>query len=129
MFIADVVRTLLPNIIPPSYKGSNIRYLYSVKSAVTGGWLILENGQSRAESTNDVTNLVGFAMTMIYTGMYLHHVIFMLDFLEMLHENRHVPLSNSLSFYKVFINLEVGVGKGILGRNLEGMFGGLWLGS
>ncbi|KAJ1399414.1 Reduced growth phenotype protein 1 [Sesbania bispinosa] len=52
-----VVRTLLPSIIPPSYKGSNIRYLYYVKSAVTGGWLILENGQSRAETTNDVTDL------------------------------------------------------------------------
>lgn len=62
MLIADVVRTLLPNIIPPSYKGSNIRYLYYVKSALTGGWLILENGQSRAESINDVKDLVGFAM-------------------------------------------------------------------
>ncbi|XP_057457064.1 uncharacterized protein LOC130748005 [Lotus japonicus] len=52
-----VVRTLLPSIIPPSYKGSNIRYLYYVKSAVTGGWLILENGQSHAETSNDVTDL------------------------------------------------------------------------
>ena len=59
----DVVRTLLPSIIPPSYKGSNIRYLYYVKSAVTGGWLILENGQSHAETSNDVTDLVGFAKT------------------------------------------------------------------
>ncbi|XP_019449629.1 PREDICTED: uncharacterized protein LOC109352200 isoform X2 [Lupinus angustifolius] len=45
-----VVRTVLPNIIPPSYKGSNIRYLYYVKSALTGGWLLMENGQSRLES-------------------------------------------------------------------------------
>ncbi|TKY68828.1 RAB6A-GEF complex partner protein 2 [Spatholobus suberectus] len=52
-----VVRTLLPSIIPPSYKGSNIRYLYYVKSALTGGWIIFENGQSRAESRNDVTDL------------------------------------------------------------------------
>ncbi|XP_027335920.1 uncharacterized protein LOC113849892 isoform X2 [Abrus precatorius] len=52
-----VVRTLLPSIIPPSYKGSNIRYLYYVKSTLTGGWLIFENGQSRAESKNDVPNL------------------------------------------------------------------------
>lgn len=52
-----VVRTMLPSIIPPSYKGSNIRYLYYVKSAITGGWLILENGQSRTEPTNDVTDL------------------------------------------------------------------------
>lgn len=52
-----VVRTMLPSIIPPSYKGSNIRYLYYVRSSVTGGWLILENGQSRTEPTNDVTDL------------------------------------------------------------------------
>ncbi|XP_004510145.1 uncharacterized protein [Cicer arietinum] len=52
-----VVRTLLPSVIPPSYKGSNIRYLYYVKSTIAGGWLILENGQSRTEPTNDVTDL------------------------------------------------------------------------
>ncbi|XP_058743379.1 uncharacterized protein LOC131616143 [Vicia villosa] len=52
-----VVRTMLPSIIPPSYKGSNIRYLYYVRSAITGGWLILENGQSRSEPTKDVTDL------------------------------------------------------------------------
>ncbi|OIW17634.1 hypothetical protein TanjilG_28984 [Lupinus angustifolius] len=52
-----VVRTLLPNIIPPSYKGSNIRYLYYVKSALTGGWLIMENGQSRLESIKDINDL------------------------------------------------------------------------
>ncbi|XP_028224949.1 uncharacterized protein LOC114406440 isoform X2 [Glycine soja] len=53
----DVVRTQLPSIIPPSYKGSNIRYLYYIKSALTGGWIIYENGQSRLESKNDVTDL------------------------------------------------------------------------
>ncbi|KHN46332.1 hypothetical protein glysoja_048095 [Glycine soja] len=52
-----VVRTQLPSIIPPSYKGSNIRYLYYIKSALTGGWIIYENGQSRLESKNDVTDL------------------------------------------------------------------------
>lgn len=58
-----MVRTQLPSIIPPSYKGSNIRYLYYVKSSVTGGWIIFENGQSHADSNNDVTDLVGFAVT------------------------------------------------------------------
>lgn len=78
MLIADVVRTMLPSIIPPSYKGSNIRYLYYVRSAITGGWLILENGQSRSEPTKDVTDLVGFAMTyyncigMYYAPCYFH---------------------------------------------------------
>ncbi|XP_047177305.1 uncharacterized protein LOC124844411 isoform X1 [Vigna umbellata] len=52
-----VVRTQLPSIIPPSYKGSNIRYLYYVRSSITGGWIIFENGQSHADSNNDVTDL------------------------------------------------------------------------
>ncbi|RZC02587.1 hypothetical protein D0Y65_017630 [Glycine soja] len=52
-----VVRTQLPSIIPPSYKGSSIRYLYYIKSALTGEWIIYENGQSRAEIKNDVTDL------------------------------------------------------------------------
>ncbi|XP_015947598.1 uncharacterized protein LOC107472603 [Arachis duranensis] len=52
-----VVRMLLPDTIPPSYKGSNIRYLYYVRTALMGGWLVLENGQSRPETTNDVNDL------------------------------------------------------------------------
>ncbi|KAI4353091.1 hypothetical protein L6164_002065 [Bauhinia variegata] len=52
-----VVRTLLPSIIPPSYKGSTIRYLYYVKTALTGGWLILENGQSHTDSGKNISNL------------------------------------------------------------------------
>ncbi|KAI9100724.1 hypothetical protein K1719_024086 [Acacia pycnantha] len=52
-----VVRTLLPSIIPPSYKGSTVRYFYYVKSALVGEWLVLENGQSFAESVQDVTNM------------------------------------------------------------------------
>lgn len=86
---------MLPSIIPPSYKGSNIRYLYYVRSAITGGWLILENGQSRTEPTNDVTDLVGFAMTCYdYTAVYiLYLVIFMLNFLEISYEHHHVPLA------------------------------------
>jgi len=78
VLIADVVRTQLPSVIPPSYKGSNIRYLYYVKSAITGGWIIFENGQSHVESKNDVTDLVGFAMTCsalylkVFTSCYFH---------------------------------------------------------
>ncbi|KAM7511783.1 hypothetical protein LguiB_010658 [Lonicera macranthoides] len=42
-----VVRTLLPSIIPPSYRGAAIRYLYYVRSTLSGQYLIiLENGQS-----------------------------------------------------------------------------------
>lgn len=60
MLFADVVRTVLPTIIPPSYKGATVRYFYYVKSTFSGQWLILENGHSNRESVKDLTELVGF---------------------------------------------------------------------
>ena len=60
MVSADVVRTVLPNVIPPSYKGATIRYFYYVKSTLSGQWLILENGHSHRESVKGFTALVGF---------------------------------------------------------------------
>ncbi|KAK6933692.1 Reduced growth phenotype protein 1 [Dillenia turbinata] len=38
-----IVRTVLPDVIPPSYKGSTVRYLYYVRSTLIGRWLVLEN--------------------------------------------------------------------------------------
>ncbi|KAK9277880.1 hypothetical protein L1049_027437 [Liquidambar formosana] len=52
-----VVRTSLPSIIPPSYKGATIRYLYYVRSTLSGRWLILENGHSHRESVKDLAEL------------------------------------------------------------------------
>lgn len=52
-----VVRTLLPSIIPPSYKGATIRYLYYVRSTLSGQYLILENGQFPGESIRDLPQL------------------------------------------------------------------------
>ncbi|KAF5749880.1 hypothetical protein HS088_TW03G00206 [Tripterygium wilfordii] len=52
-----VVRTVLPSIIPPSYRGATIRYLYYVKSILSGQWLILENGNSDRESMEELTEL------------------------------------------------------------------------
>ncbi|KAL1824821.1 hypothetical protein ACET3Z_011599 [Daucus carota] len=52
-----VVRTLLPNIIPPSYRGATIRYLYYAKSILSGQYLILENGQFPGESIRDIKKL------------------------------------------------------------------------
>ncbi|KAJ4710434.1 RAB6A-GEF complex partner protein 2 [Melia azedarach] len=52
-----VVRTELPSIIPPSYKGNTIRYLYYVKSTLSGRWLILENGHTQRESKKDLTEV------------------------------------------------------------------------
>ncbi|PON56739.1 Reduced growth phenotype protein [Parasponia andersonii] len=51
------VRTLLPNVIPPSYKGATIRYLYYVRSTISGQWLILEDPHSRGELVKDLTEL------------------------------------------------------------------------
>ncbi|KAF2301487.1 hypothetical protein GH714_025068 [Hevea brasiliensis] len=53
----DVVRAVLPSIIPPSYRGATIRYLYYVKGALSGRWLILENGHSHTESSKDLIEL------------------------------------------------------------------------
>lgn len=52
-----VVRAMLPSIIPPSYKGATIRYLYYVKSTLSGRWLILENSHSRGETSNYLIEL------------------------------------------------------------------------
>ncbi|KAL5710693.1 hypothetical protein ACHQM5_021226 [Ranunculus cassubicifolius] len=48
-----IVRTELPKIIPPTYRGTTIRYFYYVKSTLTGRWLVWENGQFRRESMKD----------------------------------------------------------------------------
>ncbi|CAN6697758.1 unnamed protein product [Malus baccata var. baccata] len=48
-----VVRSLLAPVIPPSYKGATLRYMYYVRSTMSGQWLILENAHSRGESVKD----------------------------------------------------------------------------
>ena len=55
---ADVVRTVLPCIVPPSYRGATIRYLYYARCTLSGRWLVLENGHSPRESRKDLTELV-----------------------------------------------------------------------
>lgn len=52
-----VIRTELPSIIPPSYRGATIRYLYYVKSTLSARWLILENGLAQRESKRDLTQV------------------------------------------------------------------------
>ncbi|XP_057793563.1 uncharacterized protein LOC131011175 isoform X1 [Salvia miltiorrhiza] len=52
-----VVRTLLPSLIPPSYRGATIRYLYYIKTTLTGQYLVSENGTSRVESRQEVPEL------------------------------------------------------------------------
>ncbi|CAM8895075.1 unnamed protein product [Rhodiola kirilowii] len=45
-----IVRTSLPSIIPPSYRGVTVRYLYHVRSTLSGKWLMLEDENSRRDS-------------------------------------------------------------------------------
>ncbi|XVF01793.1 hypothetical protein REPUB_Repub04eG0119900 [Reevesia pubescens] len=52
-----VVQAVLPSIIPPSYKGATIRYLYYIKSTLSVRWLIPENGHSSEESVKDLTEV------------------------------------------------------------------------
>ncbi|KAL9252053.1 hypothetical protein AKJ16_DCAP00278 [Drosera capensis] len=49
-----LVRIVLPDVIPPSYKGTTIRYLYYVRSALFGRWLILDDGDSPQETVRDL---------------------------------------------------------------------------
>lgn len=51
-----VVRTLLPNIIPPSYRGATIRYLYYIRSTLSGQYLMLNENSSK-ESKLDLRQL------------------------------------------------------------------------
>ncbi|XP_021288129.1 uncharacterized protein LOC110419407 isoform X2 [Herrania umbratica] len=53
----DVVRAVLPSVIPPSYKGATIRYLYYIRSTLFVRWLILENGHSSEESVKDLSEV------------------------------------------------------------------------
>ncbi|OMO60121.1 Reduced growth phenotype protein 1 [Corchorus capsularis] len=52
-----VVRAVLPSIIPPSYKGATVRYLYYIKSTLSVRWLIVENGHFGEESVKDLTEV------------------------------------------------------------------------
>ncbi|CAA2998826.1 uncharacterized protein LOC111409121 isoform X4 [Olea europaea var. sylvestris] len=53
----NMVRTLLPTIIPPSYRGATIRYLYYVRCTLSGQYLNLENGPSHGGSIRDLSEL------------------------------------------------------------------------
>ncbi|KAL9244232.1 hypothetical protein vseg_018033 [Gypsophila vaccaria] len=52
-----VVQTVLPSSIPPSYRGTTIRYFYYVRTALSGQWLILENGHTSRDVVHNITAL------------------------------------------------------------------------
>ncbi|KAK0596077.1 hypothetical protein LWI29_012597 [Acer saccharum] len=53
-----IVRAMLPSILPPSYKGTTIRYLYYIRSTLSAKWLILDNGHTHWKSIKDPTEVV-----------------------------------------------------------------------
>ncbi|XP_010541833.1 PREDICTED: uncharacterized protein LOC104815215 isoform X2 [Tarenaya hassleriana] len=52
-----MVRAVLPDIIPPSYKGATIRYLYYIRTTLCGRWLMLESSDSYKDSRKDFTEV------------------------------------------------------------------------
>lgn len=52
-----IIRAELPKILPPSYKGTSIRYIYYIKSTLCGRWLVLENGHSDKGCLDDSIQL------------------------------------------------------------------------
>lgn len=51
------VRVELPKILPPSYRGTSIRYIYYVKTTLYGRWLVFENGHRDKLSKDDFIQL------------------------------------------------------------------------
>lgn len=78
MLCVDVVRTLLPSIIPPSYRGATIRYLYYARCSLSGQYLALENGQFPGESIQDLTQLVSLSVFCKWYLCLFHYISFVL---------------------------------------------------
>lgn len=60
-----LVRAELPTVLPPSYRGTTIRYIYYVRSTLRGQWLVLENGHD-SESTDNLIQLEARAPLQIW---------------------------------------------------------------
>ncbi|WOK95297.1 hypothetical protein Cni_G04004 [Canna indica] len=49
-----MIRIELPKVLPPSYRGISIRYIYYVRGTITGSWFILENNDHSGRHSNDL---------------------------------------------------------------------------
>ena len=58
MLYPDILRMNLPTIIPPSYRGSTVRYLYHVKSELSGKYINMEDGLPPGGSTQKFSDIV-----------------------------------------------------------------------
>ncbi|PWA92686.1 Reduced growth phenotype protein 1 [Artemisia annua] len=52
-----ILRMNLPTIIPPSYRGSTVRYLYHVKSELSGKYINMEDGLPPGGSTQKFSDI------------------------------------------------------------------------
>lgn len=52
-----ILRMSLPTIIPPSYRGSTVRYLYHVKSEMSGKYLNMNDGHPHGGSTQKLSDI------------------------------------------------------------------------
>lgn len=61
----DMIRVQLPKILPPSYRGTSIRYFYYVHCTISGRWLVLENGHHNNCSGHDLIKMVSISVVMV----------------------------------------------------------------
>ncbi|XP_049932844.1 uncharacterized protein LOC116250687 isoform X2 [Nymphaea colorata] len=52
-----MVRAQVPKVLPPSYKGTSVRYFYYIRSSLSGRWLVLDNYYSNGEALKDRIHL------------------------------------------------------------------------
>uniref|UniRef100_A0A2P2KEN3 Uncharacterized protein LOC103420617 n=1 Tax=Rhizophora mucronata TaxID=61149 RepID=A0A2P2KEN3_RHIMU len=69
-----VVRTVLPGIIPPSYRGATIRYLYYLRCTFLGRWLVLESSHNHRETSKDPIKLVIWLIFLLWK--FTVHILF-----------------------------------------------------
>lgn len=62
------VRVELPKNLPPSYRGTAIRYIYYVRASIHGRWLLLENGHCDRLSKDDFIQLDARTPLQIWVG-------------------------------------------------------------
>lgn len=61
-----MIRVQLPVSLPPSYRGTSIRYFYFVRGTISGRWLVLENGHHDKWSGNDLIKMEARAPLQIW---------------------------------------------------------------
>lgn len=61
-----VLRAELPKILPPSYRGVSIRYIYYVRSTISGRWFVLDNNDGSGVSTDDLIQVEARAPLQIW---------------------------------------------------------------